>query len=106
MMQRGKVVSNKMTSVVAVRVERLLTHPLYKKKLRRSRSFLAQTKEPLSPGDVVEITETRPISRRVRFVVSKVLTRAEVLPVIAEEKTGREKKVKVKKVSEDHGSAT
>ena len=83
----GKITSNKMTGTVAVRVERIKIHPLYGKRLRRSQKFLAQTKEKLNIGDQVEIKETRPISRRVKFVVVKVLGRAEVLPQVSEEKS-------------------
>jgi small subunit ribosomal protein S17 len=87
----GKITSNKMTGTVAVTVESIKIHPLYGKRLRRSRKFLARAPEKLNLGDLVEIKETRPASRRVRFVVIKVLNRVEVLPQIKEEGSDRSK---------------
>lgn len=94
----GKIVSNKMTGTVAVEVERVKTHPLYGKRLKRGQKFLAKSDEKLNLGDSVEIKEVRPISRRVKFVVIKILGRAEVLPEIsqdvAKEKTAPKKRGK------------
>jgi small subunit ribosomal protein S17 len=76
----GKISSNKMTGTVAVTVEAFKMHPIYKKRLRRTRRYLAQTGEQkLQVGDLVYITETRPISKQVHFKVSGVLNRAEIL---------------------------
>lgn len=91
---RGVVTSAKMTGVVAVTVERFVIHPVYKRRLRRSKKFLAATPEKLNIGDIVEITETKPQSRRVRFAVTEVVTRVAVLPEVKEEKTAKVKKVK------------
>lgn len=93
----GKVTSNKMTGTVAVQVDRIVIHPIYKKRLRRSQKFLAATAEPLSLGDEVEIKEVRPISRRVNFRVMRVIKRVEVLPTVKEESVGKEKSPAVKK---------
>lgn len=95
---RGVVSSNKMMGVVAVTVERFVIHPIYKRRLRRSKTFLASTDAPLNVGDQVEIKETRPQSRRVRFAVASVTLKATVLPEVKEEKVGKEKKV-IKKVA-------
>lgn len=95
----GTVTSNKMKGVVAVKVEQIKIHPLYKKRLRRSKKFLAQTNEALNIGDVVEIKETRPLSRRVRFAVTNVATKAEILPEVKEDMENKEKEPK-KKVEE------
>lgn len=93
----GSVTSNKMTKVVAVTVEQIKIHPLYKKRLKRSNKFLARTMEKLNLGDLVEIKETKPLSRRVRFMVTRVIVRADVLPEVKEEKADKVKVAPVKK---------
>ena len=59
----GKVVSNKMQKTVTVLVERKVKHDLYGKYLVRSTRYHAHTEEQFSEGDMVEIQETRPISK-------------------------------------------
>lgn len=94
---RGIVSSNKMTGVVAVTVSQIKIHPLYKKRLNRSKKFLASTPSKLNLGDEVEIKETRPQSRRVRFAVTQVINKAVVLPTLEEAETAKEKTPKAKK---------
>ncbi len=70
----GKVVSNKMQNTVVVAVKALKTHPIYKKQYKTTARFHAHDESnKLAVGTVVEIEETRPLSRMKRFVVSKVL---------------------------------
>lgn len=70
----GKVVSNKMQNTVVVAVEALKTHPIYRKQYKTTARFHAhdETNE-LTVGTMVEIEETRPMSRMKRFTVAKVL---------------------------------
>lgn len=75
----GKVTSTKMSGTVAVTVDTFKAHPVYKKRLRRSKRYLATTAEGVKVGDLVTIHETRPVSRSVHFKVEYVLSRAEVL---------------------------
>jgi small subunit ribosomal protein S17 len=76
----GKVSSSKMTGTVAVTVETFKMHPVYKKRLKRSKRFLAQIGEQqLRKGDLVYIREVRPVSKLVHFKVAGVLDRAEIL---------------------------
>lgn len=79
----GKVTSNKMQKTVVVTVERQVTHPLYKRVVRRSKKFLAHDeKNECRVGDQVRIQETRPLSRRKRWRVVEVVRKAaEVAPV-------------------------
>ncbi|WP_337845967.1 30S ribosomal protein S17 [Thermus sp.] len=71
----GVVVSDKMQKTVTVLVERQFPHPLYGKVIRRSKKYLAHDpNEEYKVGDVVEIIEARPISKRKRF---RVLRRVE-----------------------------
>lgn len=73
----GKVVSNKMDKTVAVEITRQFPHPLYGKYVMRKSKFLAHDeKNECKIGDVVEIMETRPLSRRKRWRVVKILERA------------------------------
>jgi small subunit ribosomal protein S17 len=70
----GTVVGTKMKKTVAVEVERLVRHPLYKKTIRKQETFLAHDEyEKCKVGDVVEIIETRPISKRKRWRVVTIV---------------------------------
>lgn len=70
----GKVVSNKMDKTVVVAVERYKTHPIYKKRFKVTNKFKAHDEtNTYKPGDMVEITETRPISREKHFEVTQLL---------------------------------
>ncbi|MBN1903437.1 30S ribosomal protein S17 [Candidatus Sumerlaeota bacterium] len=73
----GRVISNKMKETVVVAVERLMLHPVYKKRVRRTKKIYAHDKEnKCQIGDVVKVTESRPISRLKRWRVSSILERA------------------------------
>jgi len=73
----GKVTSNKMQKSVVVTVERQITHPLYKRVVRRSTNFLVHDeKNECQVGDTVRIEETRPLSRRKRWRVVAVISKA------------------------------
>lgn len=64
----GKVVSLKMQGTAVVEVEREVTHPLYKKILRRSKRYKVDTNsQEVNVGDSVKIVETRPISKNKFF---------------------------------------
>jgi small subunit ribosomal protein S17 len=71
---KGKVISDKMDKTVVVEVKRLVTHPIYKKKYTISKKYHAHDeKNEYKIGDVVEIEETKPISKKKRWrVVKKV----------------------------------
>ncbi|AEB12452.1 30S ribosomal protein S17 [Marinithermus hydrothermalis] len=70
----GVVVSDKMDKTVAVLVERQFAHPLYGKVVKRSKKYLAHDEEnAYKVGDVVEIVESRPISKRKKWRVVRRL---------------------------------
>jgi small subunit ribosomal protein S17 len=73
----GVVVADKMDKTVKVAIERQIRHDLYGKIQRRTSTFLAhdETNE-VKVGDRVAITETRPLSRRKRWVVTTVVEKA------------------------------
>ncbi len=73
----GLVVSDRMQKTVVVKVPRLVEHPRYKKIVRRFSKFKAHDPEDsCKVGDLVEIVETRPLSREKRWRVRKILRRA------------------------------
>lgn len=70
----GEVVSNKMDKTVVVNIVRRVQHPLYGKVVLRSTKFKAHDENnECSIGDVVEIMETRPISKDKRWRVTRVV---------------------------------
>ncbi|HEY3382974.1 MAG TPA: 30S ribosomal protein S17 [Vicinamibacterales bacterium] len=74
---QGVVTSDKMDKSVVVAVERQVRHPLYGKIQRRTSTFLAHNEGNVAKvGDLVEISEGRPMSRRKRWVVVRVVRRA------------------------------
>lgn len=67
---RGVVVAAKMQDTCTVAVERYVKHPKYKKYQRRTKKFLVHDAgNTAQVGDKVEITETRPMSKRKRFTL-------------------------------------
>jgi len=73
----GTVVSDKMNKTVVVRVERRYAHPLYGKQVTRSKKYHAHDENnEFHTGDVVRITETRPLSKLKRWRVSELVERA------------------------------
>ena len=74
---QGVVVSDKMDKSVVVAVERQIRHRLYGKTQRRTSKFVAHdTANDVKVGDRVAIVESRPMSRRKRWVVTRVVERA------------------------------
>jgi len=70
----GKVVSDGMEKSVVVKVEYLVSHPLYKKRIKKSTKFMAHDEKDIcSIGDKVKIAETRPLSKRKRWRVTEIL---------------------------------
>ncbi len=73
----GVVISDKMEKSVTVVVERQIRHSVYGKTRRRSSSFLAHDEESAAKvGDRVAMTLSRPISRRKRWIVTRIIERA------------------------------
>lgn len=69
----ARVLSTKLQNTALVEVERMVEHPLYKKRIRRKKRYLVQDDIGVKEGDKVSILETRPISKRKRFKVLEVL---------------------------------
>lgn len=72
---RGKVVSDKMEKTVVVLVERSKIHPIYHKRFTISKKYKVHNEEnKAKTGDMVEITESRPLSATKRWVVTNIVT--------------------------------
>jgi small subunit ribosomal protein S17 len=74
----GVVVSDKMDKTVVVAVERVVPHPLYGRRMRRTKRFKAHDENnEAREGDRVELMETRPLSHDKRWRVVRILRRAD-----------------------------
>ena len=73
----GVVISNKMQKSIVVAVEWQVRHGLYGKTQRRTSTFMVhdETNEA-KPGDTVSIVESRPLSRRKRWTLKKIVRQA------------------------------
>lgn len=82
----GVVTSNKMEKTVLVEVSRTFRHPLYKKVVHSSKRMMAHDELGCQIGDEVRIVESRPLSRRKRWVVEEILHRdvraGDILPEV------------------------
>lgn len=73
----GRVISDKMDKTVIVAIETKVRHPLYGRIIRRTMKFKAHDESnAIGIGDLVEIMETRPISREKRWRVARVIEKA------------------------------
>ncbi len=73
----GIVVSNKMQKSIVVAVEWQVRHGLYGKTQRRTSKFMVHDEEGAAKiGDTVEIVETRPMSRRKRWALKRIVRQA------------------------------
>ena len=76
----GIVVSNKMDKTIVVRVERMAEHPLYGKRIKRAKKYVAHdANNQCGMGDEVKIRETRPLSKTKRWELVEIMRKAPVL---------------------------
>lgn len=74
----GRVVSNKMQKTVTVAIERRTTHPVYGKVVRTTKKLMAHDESDAIPvGAIVQLVESRPLSKNKRWVVEAVLEKPE-----------------------------
>ena len=74
----GTVTSDRMDKTVAVEIVRAYQHPLYKKIVRRSTKILAHDEQNMCHvGDLVQVVEVRPLSRRKRWKVRQIVSKTE-----------------------------
>lgn len=75
----GTVVSDKMTNTVVVLLEDRKMHPIYKKVVPSSKKVMAHDETGAPIGSVVRIVESRPLSKKKRWVVEEILEQPETL---------------------------
>ena len=74
----GVVSSDKADKTIVVRLAIRKTHPLYRKQYTRHQKFMAHDQDNQAKvGDLVMIRESRPHSARKRFVLDKIIERAQ-----------------------------
>ena len=73
----GKVVSDKRTKTVTVLIERRVKHPIYGKIMIRSSKYHAHDENgEYKMGDMIEITESRPLSKTKNWVATRLVQKA------------------------------
>ena len=74
----GRVLSNKMDKTITLAVERMGKHPFYGRYVRRTTKLMAHDAEQTCKiGDIVRVTEVRPLSKNKRWRLMEVIERAE-----------------------------
>lgn len=74
---RGMVTSNKMNKTLVVQVDRKVRHPLYEKFVsRRTKLYAHDEKNEAKVGDIVEVCQTRPLSKLKRWRLVRVVQKA------------------------------
>jgi len=75
----GTVVSNKMDKTIIITVENKYAHPLYGKTLKKNQRFLVHDEQNACKlGDVVQICEIRPLSRKKCWSVYQILNKIKI----------------------------
>ena len=76
----GIVVSNKMQKTIVVKVESRYSHPIYSKTMTKTRKYLAHDEMgECNIGDQVLVQECRPLSKRKRWTLTKVLSKSSLV---------------------------
>ena len=73
----GLVISNKMNKTIVIKVENRYSHPMYSKIMVKSKKYLVHDEmETCQIGDQVLINECRPLSKRKRWKLVKILSKS------------------------------
>ena len=73
-LQSGIVVSNNMDKSIVVKIDRKINPPIYKKTIKRSEKYIVHDEQnECKIGDLVQIAECRPLSKKKRFRLYKLL---------------------------------
>lgn len=76
----GKVVSDKRAKTVTVLIERRVKHPIYNKIVLKSSKYHAHDENgDYKIGDVIEITESRPLSKTKNWIATRLIQKAAVV---------------------------
>jgi small subunit ribosomal protein S17 len=75
----GVVVSDKMQKSAIVKVETLKMHPKYQKQVKDTKKYaIHDEKDEAKIGDLVEIVESRPLSKTKKFALIKIIKRGQL----------------------------
>jgi small subunit ribosomal protein S17 len=78
--QVGTVISTKMQKTIVVKVENRYPHPIYSKTLVKTKKYLAHDElEDCNIGDQVLLEESRPLSKRKRWKLVKILSKSSLI---------------------------
>jgi len=73
----GKVLRNKMDKSIVIGVERKVKHPMYGKFVKKTSTFMAHDeKNECNVGDIVQVMETRPLSKNKRWRLVQIIEKA------------------------------
>jgi len=73
----GIVISNKMQKTIVVKVENRYSHPVYLKTIKKTKKYLAHDEKNIcNIGDQVLLEESRPLSKRKRWTIIKILSKS------------------------------
>ncbi len=76
----GRVVSNRMDKSITVAVDRQIKHPIYGKFITKTTKYMAHDENnDANIGDLVEIMETRPLSKRKRWRLIEIIRKSQVI---------------------------
>ena len=78
--QIGVVVSNKMQKTIVVKIENRYPHPIYSKTMLRTKKYYAHDElEECSIGDQVLVQECRPLSKKKRWKLVKIISKSSLI---------------------------
>ena len=78
--QIGIVISNKMQKTIVVKIENRYSHPIYSKTLVKTKKYLAHDElETCNIGDQVLVQECRPLSKKKRWKLIKILSKSSLI---------------------------
>ena len=76
----GRVVATKMKNTVSVLVTRVISHPIYKKRVKKYKKYLTHVSSVVpKEGDIVKIISTKPISKNKRWQVSEIMQQSKIV---------------------------
>lgn len=71
----GKVIKKNVKKAVVVKVDSFVEHPIYKKRVKRSKKYLVHDEIGSKVGDTVTFQEVRPISKKKKFKVITIVNK-------------------------------
>jgi small subunit ribosomal protein S17 len=99
---KGKVVSNKMSKTATVEVVRIVAHPIYKKRYKRSKTYHVHDEIGSSVGQTVKFIDCKPVSKLKKWKVIEVMDEKNEKPA----RTGSQKSKSAQKKSSKESKKT